>query len=371
MKSLNLHVSSSHKEITPREYYTKYLNDKSDGKCKFCGDKAQFKGFTKGFLNVCNNIKCIKKTFSPFSKEYKMSIEGLSEEEYQIWKIENSKTKSENTKKLFAEKRKKDPDFDKKNSRYCKEFWIKKGYSEKKSEELAYSETKKNRDILKKIINDNPKYMSGKSWVSVEYWIKKGYSQEEAKSIVSEKQSTFSLEKCIEKYGPEMGKEAWKSRQDKWLRTLDSKTDEEKIEILRKKIFADKKYSNISQELFFSILESPQVEPENCFFALLNEEKMIGFDNNVFKPDFVYGDKIIEFFGDYWHANPKFYTDPEKKIRRGTKRYSVEAIRKIDQYRLDFFVKNRYKVFVVWEDDYRKNKKETIRKCVEFLKDLK
>ena len=66
MGSLNIHISSSHPDVSPIEYYTKNLNIKSDGKCRFCGEMAQFKGFTKGFLNVCNNIKCIKKTGMKF-----------------------------------------------------------------------------------------------------------------------------------------------------------------------------------------------------------------------------------------------------------------------------------------------------------------
>ena len=39
----------------------------------------------------------------------------------------------------------------------------------------------------------------------VKYWINKGYSEEEAKEKVSERQSTFTLEKCIAKYGEEEG----------------------------------------------------------------------------------------------------------------------------------------------------------------------
>lgn len=367
MKSLNLHISSSHKEMSPIEYYLKYLNIKSDGKCRFCGEMAQFKGFTKGFLNVCTNIKCIKKSFAPFSKEYKMVIDGLSEKEYQIWKIENFKIKSENAKKLFEKKIENDPNFHRKNSRYCEEFWIKKGYSLKESEEKAKFEIEKNRNILKKIIKDNPEYMKRKTWTSKDYWVKRGYTLEEAESTVSEKQSTFSLRKCIEKYGEEKGIEVWKSRQEKWIKTLDSKSDEEKMEILRKKTFANKAYSNISQELFFSIIENEMVDKKKCFFYLLNEEKILEHGKDIFKPDFIYNNKIIEFFGNYWHANPKFYSNFEKKIRRGTKNYSVESIWKIDEYRLNFFKKNGYEVLVIWEEDYRKDKKTTIKKCIEFL----
>ena len=35
----------------------------------------------------------------------------------------------------------------------------------------------------------------------IEFWLAKGYNEEEAKQLISESQKTFSLEKCIEKYG--------------------------------------------------------------------------------------------------------------------------------------------------------------------------
>ena len=50
----------------------------------------------------------------------------------------------------------------------------------------------------------------------VKYWIKKGYSEEESKQKVSERQRTFTLEKCIEKYGEEEGIKRYTERQTKW-----------------------------------------------------------------------------------------------------------------------------------------------------------
>lgn len=367
LHGLNTHVVASHKDIASLDYYVKYMELNSDGRCKFCGNPAQFKGFTKGFLNICLNQSCVKKSFAPFSKEYKIKIDGLTEDEYTDWTKENSRIKKKKTEESFAQKREEDPDFDKKNSRYCKEFWIEKGFSLDESIIFSYNETQKNRDKFKKILTDDPNYMKGKSWVSEEYWINKGYSKEEAKKIVSEKQSTFSLEKCIEKHGEEEGRKKWKERQEKWMKTLDDKTDEEKLEILKKKVFSNKKYSEISQKLFFSVLDGSKLDKNKCFFALCNEEKDVCDNIDVFKPDFLYEDKVIEFFGDYWHANPNLFSDPNKKIRRGTKKYSAESIRKIDEYRLNFFRKNNYKVLVIWENDYRKNENEVLKRCIDFL----
>lgn len=70
---------------------------------------------------------------------------------------------------------------------------------------------------------------------NIEWWINKGYSEEEATRLLSERQSTFSKESCIEKYGFIEGIAKWQERQDKWQNTLKSKSAEEIEEINRKK----------------------------------------------------------------------------------------------------------------------------------------
>lgn len=54
----------------------------------------------------------------------------------------------------------------------------------------------------------------------IEYYLAKGMSETEAKVALSKRQSTFSLEKCIEKYGTVHGKLVWEARQSKWLESL-------------------------------------------------------------------------------------------------------------------------------------------------------
>ena len=43
----------------------------------------------------------------------------------------------------------------------------------------------------------------------IEYYLKKGLNEEEAKLALKERQTTFSLEKCIKKYGFEEGTKKW------------------------------------------------------------------------------------------------------------------------------------------------------------------
>lgn len=98
-------------------------------------------------------------------------------------------------------------------SAFSREFWIERGCSI----EQADYERNSRRPIRK------------------EYWIKKGYSEQESIKKVSESQSTFSLEKCIEKYGLLDGTNRWTIRQKKWQNTLKNKTENDIIEMNKKR----------------------------------------------------------------------------------------------------------------------------------------
>ena len=39
-----------------------------------------------------------------------------------------------------------------------------------------------------------------------------------------------------------------------------------------------------------------------------------------------------------------------------------------DKIRINSIEKEGYKVLIIWENDYNKNKKESIQKCIDFLK---
>lgn len=75
--------------------------------------------------------------------------------------------------------------------------------------------------------NSKAQKENGNNQVFLEYWLKRGYSEQEAKEKLIERQSTFSLEKCIQKYGKEEGIKVFQERQNKWQNTLNSKSQEE------------------------------------------------------------------------------------------------------------------------------------------------
>lgn len=70
---------------------------------------------------------------------------------------------------------------------------------------------------------------------NLQWWVDKGYSLEEAEIALKDRQTTFSLDKCIDKHGVDEGTRIWEERQEKWQDTLSSKSPEEIMEINRKK----------------------------------------------------------------------------------------------------------------------------------------
>jgi hypothetical protein len=66
---------------------------------------------------------------------------------------------------------------------------------------------------------------------SVGYWTAQGYTAEQAGELFLHRQSTFSLEKCISRFGLVEGTKKWTERQGKWQQTMVNKSEQEKAKI--------------------------------------------------------------------------------------------------------------------------------------------
>lgn len=132
-----------------------------------------------------------------------------------------------------------------KNSIRCIEYWVNKGYSEYEAKEQIHK------------ICDNSIHIDYKNIIgttSIQYFLNKGYSEEDAKNLLKNRQSTFSLKRCIEKYGAEEGKKTWQERQDKWQNTLQSKENYDEIVKKRTKRFG--KISKESLKIFIPLYKN-------------------------------------------------------------------------------------------------------------------
>jgi len=191
---------------------------------------------------------------------------------------------------------------------------------------------------------------------SIEYYLNKGLSQEEAERALKTRQSTFTLEKCIEKWGPEEGIKKFNERQEKWLNSIWKN--------------AKYGYSHISQELFKAIEEEL---PGNYLYGSKNYELKLESESGIsyYLYDFTDIDnkKIIEYHGDLFHANPKLFEANDNPMPYKKDLKSIDIWKK-DQSKEKTAKINGYEYLVIWDSDFmnKEKKKEVIEKCINFLK---
>lgn len=176
---------------------------------------------------------------------------------------------------------------------------------------------------------------------TLEYYLSKGMNEDEAKHALRKRQTTFSLEKCIEKYGEVEGIKRFKERQEKWLSN-----------------FKRYGFSIVSQNLFWKIFEETKLD---CIFATNNNgayddahnlEYKVEVETSYVKLDFYIPslNKWIEFDGDYWHGEKRGNQERD----RCREKLIFEAIPGIQLKR-------------VKERDYRKNPEKIVNECVEWI----
>ena len=188
---------------------------------------------------------------------------------------------------------------------------------------------------------------------AVEYF-KELYGEEEGERRYLEinKKKALSLEHFVEKYGKEEGEKKW----NKWVQRMKIQGTKVLREILKRP------YSNVSQKLFNSVLDNLNpLDKEACRFATHKGEIKLTLPNGkVTQPDFILGNKIIEFNGDYWHRNPQIYTGDLVTE-------DVKSIWMADEYRINGLRNLGYSVLVVWELDYNKDPEGVLKTCLDFL----
>jgi len=201
-KSLQMHLSKTHSYNKERlkDYYDSYIRIDSEGIDPFTGGETKFIGFTGGYSIFDGSDESNKKKIASSTVEYWVKVKGYSTEKaikYLADKHDRS-TKNANItkKKLLSEN---------------PERRFLGGYGKRKWELLGHSPEEAQKKYEKARDNREPKLKEslsrvdwdGKRTGQIQYWVNKGYTEEEAKIKVKEAQSTFTLEKCIQKYGKE------------------------------------------------------------------------------------------------------------------------------------------------------------------------
>lgn len=312
--------------IKPIDYYIKYYGQ---GYCLNCGNETKFKNLVKGFKTFCCN--CQYNTKEKFINSYG-EIEGTRRWDEYIQKKKYSNS-LEGLKNNHGEE------------------WV-----EKKLKEFA-----KGSETLKELRKDeeyNEWFLSRQS-TNVGYYIKQGMTEDEAKEALKQRQTTFNLEKCIERYGEEEGRKVWKERQDKWQETMTSKPPEEIERINKLKAQGgcvstvsdmEKKFIDLIEQIYGIDVERQVL----MFFETINSHR--SFDGR-------YKNILIEFQGSYWHCDPRMY---EANFFHPQKERTAEEIWDYDSCKHKLANENSYKVFIVWEKDCKEDIYKEVKRFEEF-----
>lgn len=319
-------------KITNILYWKEKYPEKSDEELEQLRSKA---AKTK---NKCNLEYWINK----YPEKDIEELKKLHNEYYQSWLSHQEGwgkgDKNPNSKKKSSEKDRKS------RSPRNIEFYIRKypDLSIEECEKLRQDFFKKNTEKVKSVIKDT----------NIEYYLNQGLSEEEAYLKLKERQTTFTLEKCINKYGEEIGTIKYIERQNKWLNKLYQNFQSEGDGRSCQSQFAKMCIKEICK--YFKI-QIPK--KEHYIYDKINKR--------AYAYDFCYNHKIIEFNGDYWHCNPNLY---DENFYNKVKQKFAKEIWEYDKIKTNIAEKYDYNVLSIWESEYRNSKEETIKKCIDFIK---
>ena len=116
-------------------------------------------------------------------------------------------------------------------------------------------------------------------------------------------------------------------------------------------------------------LHNPSSKAENAFFKDIKNlfgksvvKESIKFGTRWLIPDVLVKDFrfAIEYYGDYWHANPNKYDASDIVHHNKT----AKEIWERDSFRLNLLRDNGYFVQIIWHSDYKKNKENILKELL-------
>ena len=130
-------------------------------------------------------------------------------------------------------------------------------------------------------------------------------------------------------------------------------------------------YSKISQELFSDIYDALlESHIDYTYYAKKNKEFITNNSNGSYSYDFVITNIkfCIEFNGDLWHANPKFYKEDDTP-NPFLKSRTAKEIWEYDREKIKFLQNMGYEVLIIWEHEFYKDKEKIIQNCLDRIYD--
>lgn len=253
------------------------------------------------------------------------------------------------------------------NSPFSVEFYLKKGHTLEEAEKLKDDLVNKIKET--RVVSTTVGYYENKF----------GVDTLTAKEMLKERQSTNRVDVIAKRNNISIG-EAQALRDEitkKWVGTLNKKSDEEWANINQKKV--GKSISGASMKFFDKLVEYCGIKKEECLYG---EEREVSICRNeeftdmemkkYFLYDFTYNNKMIEFNGDFYHANPIKYAPDDKPFERISamakqSHWTAEQVWNFDTYKNKVATDHGYEMLVIWEYDAKHHLRESLEKAKEYL----
>lgn len=258
-------------------------------------------------------------------------------------------------------------------SRYCIEYWVKKGYT-KEEAKTTISKIQSNNSIKYHSSIIDKEHYKKINPICVEYWIDKGYDIDTANKKRQEilNKCNVSLPFMINRHGETLGK----LKYDKML----LKRKDAMIKLIKEgKInFYNGKASKESLQYFLPLndilINDYNIDSDDIFFGYedKNEFYLASGDHRnsnsyYYLYDFTIRSKkiIIEYNGSRWHPNPDILSEKEwKNWNVGNVTADEKYKRDIDK--LETAYKKGFKCLVIWDyNGYDNN----MSKILSFIKE--
>lgn len=265
------------------------------------------------------------------------------------------------------------------------EFYTDKGYSKEEAERLAIDHQSKTLDKFIEKYGEKAgkvkykKYCYNKSHSLKRYQEK--YGKEDGLDLHQDwkdaQKGKGTLEYCIERYGKKEGEEFYKQTCDKkslvkenFIRKYGKEEGEKRYKKYSKSTrgtsFNERDLAKELKKLFpkLDILNG-----ESGYTVYLPKKYEKALDKKWLHPDITLLDskQVVEYYGDLFHAAPKFksLSKPNPWLDKTAKEIRVE-----DKRRVKVLQKLGYTVHIVWEHEWKDNRKNVLKQLKETINEV-
>jgi len=235
--------------------------------------------------------------------------------------------------------------------------WNKEQFNEYNNSRAVTESNLKNKHGNEKGTDVWNKYKTRQAYAgcTLEYFIEKlGEVDGKEFYLNLNKKKAHSLEKFIKKYGEVEG-------EDRFI-----------------KMYSDRKLPDFTiskpHTLFLNLL-LPLIPEEWIYHEGIGGKEFHHW-NPILKKNYFYDfvitypfKALIEFNGDFFHANPKMYdADDIVKIPKNYK--PAKDIWEYDKHKTDLLINKGYKCKIVWEGEFKSNPDKIVNECINWLTSL-